>query len=87
MVNESDLPQFSKGYETPIGQVPNPNGLPVATKKQAGGLLKHIMANVKKLPKVKAVGKGRKSSIGKPGRRGIEGDSKVHFGHRKVKFY
>lgn len=82
--NEADLAQFA-GPTTPLGQIINPNGLPVATKKQSGGLLKRIMANVKAMPKVKP--KAHKSSISKPSRRGLESDQKVHIGRNKVKFY
>lgn len=74
-MNESDLPQFSRGPESPIGQV---SGVPVAHKKQASGLLKRIMSHAKPASKGKA--KGRKSSVGKPGRKGIEADNKVRFG-------
>lgn len=82
MTNETDLPQFSAGPQTPIGQVA---GMPIASKKAASSLLKRIMAHAKPAPKTKAKA-GRKSSIGKPGRRGIEADSKVHF--RKLhRFY
>lgn len=83
MANEADLPQFRAGPETPIGQI---QGLPVAHKKQASGLLKRIMANAKLRGKAPAKATGKKSSIGKPGRRGIESDSKVHI-KKKVIFY
>ena len=82
MANEADLPQFSAGPMTPIGQVA---GMPVAHKKQASGLMKRIMAHAKPAPKLKPKGKF-KSSVGKPGRRGIESDNKVHFG-KTVRFY
>lgn len=84
-VNESELPQFSAGPTTPLGQIINPNGLPVATKKQSGGLLKRIMANAKAMPKVKP--KAQKASVAKLSRRGLESDQKVHIGRNKVKFY
>lgn len=84
MVDESSLPQFA-GPTTPLGQIINPNGLPVATKKQSGGLLKRIMANAKAIPKVKP--KVHKSSISKPSRKRLEADSKVHFGKRPTKWY
>lgn len=73
-MNERDLPQFARGPESPIGQV---SGVPVAHKKQASGLLKRIMSHAKPVSKGKA--KGRKSSVGKPGRKGIEADQKVHI--------
>lgn len=72
MANESELPQFNAGPMTPIGNI---TGMPVAHKKQASGLLKRIMSHAKPTPK----GKGRKSSVGKQGRKGIESDQKVHF--------
>ena len=82
MTNESDLPQFSGGLQ-PIGQV---HGIPIASKKQSGMLMKRIMANLKTKSKVSAKGKGHKSHVGKPGRRGIEADSKVHV-KSNVKFW
>lgn len=72
-MNEQDLPQFVNGPYSPIGQV---RGVPVAPKKQASGLLKRIMSHAKPAGKMK--GKGKSSGRGK--KRGIEADSKVHFG-------
>lgn len=83
MVNESDLPQFHAGPETPIGQIINPGGIPVAPKKAASGLLKRIMAMSKPAPKSKGKAPGRAG-----GRtRGIESNNKVRIGKRKVRFY
>ena len=79
MTNESDIPGFPAGPTTPLGQILNPNGVPIAPKKAASGLLKRIMTLAKPAPKLKAKA-GRKSHVGKPGRRGIEGDNKIHFG-------
>jgi hypothetical protein len=79
MADESSLPQFAAGPTTPIGQLINPGGMPVAPKKAASGLLKRIMAVAKPAPKLKAKAT-RKSHIGKPGRRGIEANNKVKFG-------
>lgn len=76
MANESDLPQFSAGPTTPIAQVINPGGVPVAPKKAASGLLKRIMAHAKPLKKVKPA---RKSRVGRFNRRGLESDQKVHI--------
>lgn len=76
-VDESSLPQFA-GPTTPIGQIINPNGLPVAPKKAASGLLKRLMMHAKPVPKVKAK-PGRRVS-GRAGRRGIESSNKVKFG-------
>ena len=77
MVDESSLPLFA-GPTTPLGTIINPGGLPIAPKKAASGLLKRIMTLAKPAPKVKPKA-FRKTRIGKPGRRGIEGDNKVHF--------
>lgn len=85
-VNESDLPQFSAGPLSPIGNIVNPSGLPVAHKKQASGLLSRIMKHAKQTGKPGKTSSPKKSSIGKPGRRGIHADQKVHIG-KKVKFY
>ena len=84
MVNESDLPQFNAGPTTPISQIVNPGGMPVAHKKAANGLMKRIMSLAKPMPKAKI---NRKSHVNKPGRKGIEADQKVHIGHGKVKFW
>jgi hypothetical protein len=73
MANESDIPIFAGGI-VPIGQI---NGVPVAHKKQASGLLKHIMAHAAK-PAAKSKAKGKAS--GRRTKRGIEADSRVHFG-------
>lgn len=74
-MNESQIPIFSGGIH-PIGKV---NGTPVADKKHAGGLMKRIMSMAK--PAAKATPK--KPAINKRvvrGRKGIESDSKIHFG-------
>ena len=86
MVNESQIPIFSGGIH-PIGTV---NGTPVASKKHAGVLMKRIMSLAKAAPKMGKATKGHKGKVFKGGkipRRGIESDSKVHVGKRKVKWY
>lgn len=79
MANERDLPAFGGGIERVPESIGNANGLPVASKKQAGSLLKRIMAHAKfaKNPKLKIAPK--KSTIGKSGRRGIEANSKIRI--------
>lgn len=72
-VNESDLPQFRAGPETPIGQI---SGIQIATKKQGNTLMKRLLSHAKPTPKAKAKAK---PSARRSGRRGIEGDNKVHF--------
>lgn len=74
-VNESEIPIFSGGIQ-PIGKV---NGTPVASKKHAGGLMKRIMSMAKpaaKTPAKKPAGNKRAVRS----RKGIEADSKIHFG-------
>ncbi len=82
MTNEADIPLFAGGL-TPIGQIANPQGMPVAPKKAASGLLKRIMAIAH--PPGKAPRKG-KSQGRRAKARGIESDQKVHFGTRR-KYY
>lgn len=83
MVNESDLPHIFPRPGEPIGA---PRGIPVATRKDAGTLMKSLMsfAKMKSSPlkhgKVKSKGKGR------AGKKGVMRDDKVHFGSYS-KFY
>lgn len=77
-VDESSLPQFA-GPTTPIGQIINPNGMPIAPKKAASGLLKRIMQVAKPQPKVKAKAV-RKTTSRHQIKRGLEADQRVHFG-------
>lgn len=83
MTDESDIPGFPAGPTTPLGNI---NGLPVAPKKAASGLLKRLMMHAKPAPKMKAK-PSRNTSRGRSSRRGIEANSKVHFGKRPVKWY
>lgn len=52
--------------------------MPVAPKKAASSLMKHIMARVKPMPKLKA--KSGKKLSARSGRRGIEANNKIKFG-------
>jgi hypothetical protein len=77
MVNESEL---GWNYRQPVTQ-----GLAVAHKKQAGQLLKNIMAHAKPKVKTERRPKGMKRSTGRK-TNGLEADQKVHFGGN-VKFW
>jgi len=77
-MNDNDMPHIFGAGIQPIGKV---NGTPIADKKHAGGLMKRIMSMAKTAPKAKAPAKkqaGNKRAL--RSRKGIEADSKIHFG-------
>lgn len=80
MVNESDIPGFPSNWRKSVGEEQQPRrGTPFADKKQSSTLIKAITSAMKQRtttakPRARGVKKGK--SHGK----GIEADSKIHFG-------
>jgi len=82
MVNESDIPGFPSNWRKSVGEEQQPRrGTPFADKKQSSTLIKAITTAMKQRtassPKVKSRSP-RKASKGRG--KGIEADSKIHFG-------
>jgi hypothetical protein len=77
MVSENDLPEFQRGPLVPVGRIPTMiSGKPVSVLTKA----------MKMRMKTRTQGRQRKPSTKSRGKtRGIEADSRVHFGKEKFR--